>query len=247
MPFPTTQLRSGTRVALALAGAVAALSVAAAPAFADDRDRDDRSPAASVAQPVETEAEGAVDAPQVQPSAAAPQAADVCTPPQLRKVFQPWGDVNDYTLVPGGDMEDGLTGWKLSDGAQVVPGNNWFRVGDRGDHASLKLRPGASALSAPVCIDSTYSSFRFFARRTWPAGSDLRVEVLWWESGAKHVATVELNPWFGLVWSPVAPLTLPSEHLATDAPEPVQFRFTVTGRTGAWLLDDLYVDPFSRG
>jgi hypothetical protein len=236
MPFPTTHLRSGARAALALAGAVAALSLGAVPAFAD-----------TVAQPDETEAATPVEAAQVQSSAAVLRSNDVCTTPQMRKPFSPWGDANDYTLVPGGDMEDGARGWKLSEGADLVSGNNWFRVGDRGGRASLKLRPGASALSAPVCIDSTYSSFRFFARRTWPAGSDLRVEVLWWESGATHAATVELDRWIGLLWAPVAPLTLPTEHLATDAPEPVQFRFTVTGRTGAWQLDDVYVDPFSRG
>ena len=107
-------------------------------------------------------------------------------------------------------------------------------------------RGRASALSAPVCIDATYSSFRFFARAA-SLRSDLKVEVIWWESGASHVDTLRLDSWTDLLWSPVAPIALPSEHLSGDTLEPVQFRFTVTGKSGAWLVDDLYVDPFSRG
>jgi len=71
--------------------------------------------------------------------------------------------------------------------------------------------------------------------------------VIWWESGASHVDTLRLDSWTDLLWSPVAPIALPSEHLSGDTLEPVQFRFTVTGKSGAWLVDDLYVDPFSRG
>jgi hypothetical protein len=247
MPFLTTHLR-GARAAFALAGAAAVLSLSAAPALAHDRDdRDDRRRDNRQTPVVVTQPETAVEAPVVEPSATAPDTSDVCTPASLSKPFLPWGDANDYTLVPGGDIEDGLKGWELSRGADVVPFNNWFRVADRDDRASLLLRPGASALSAPVCIDATYSSFRFFARRLWPTGSDLKVEVLWWQSGATHATTVELHPIGGLLWAPVAPLNLPSEHLTGGALEPVQFRFTVTGRFGAWLLDDIYVDPFSRG
>jgi hypothetical protein len=171
---------------------------------------------------------------------------NVCTPASLSKPFRFWGDGNDYTLVPGGDMEDGAPGWTLGGGAELVDGNNVFRVGDRSDHTALRLRAGASALSAPVCIDATYSSFRFFARAA-SLRSDLKVEVIWWESGASHVDTLRLDSWTDLLWSPVAPIALPSEHLSGDTLEPVQFRFTVTGKSGAWLVDDLYVDPFSRG
>jgi hypothetical protein len=244
MPFVISHPRRGARALLVAAGAAAALALPAAPALA-------HKPAGASTQPAPVEApitETAVTGPPgTDVSAPEPQGADVCTPASFSKPFQRWGDSNDYTLAPGGDMEEGAPGWTLSPGAEIVEANNWFRVGDRSDRSSLLLRPGSSALSAPVCIDSTYSSFRFFARRALPANSDLRVDVLWWESGATHSTTVELHPFTGLIWAPVSPVELPGAHLATDGLEPIQFRFTVTGRSGAWLLDDVYVDPFSRG
>ena len=231
MPFVIKHPRRGVRAALAVAGAGFALALGAGPAAASTLPFDDDTEVVAPA--------AAVPAPAAAPS------ADVCTPASLSKPFRPWGDANDYTLVPGGDMEDGAPGWTLGRGADLVDLNNFFHVGDRSDRSSLLLRAGTSALSAPVCIDSTYSSFRFFARAL-SARADLKVEVLWWESGATHAATLRLDRWTDLLWSPVAPIALPSDHLTGDGLEPVQFRFTVTGR-GAWLLDDLYVDPFSRG
>jgi len=234
MPFVITQPRRGVRAALALAGATVALALGAGPAAAATLPYDDD--ADVVAPAVTTDATALPAAPST----------NVCTPASLSKPFRFWGDGNDYTLVPGGDMEDGAPGWTLGGGAELVDGNNFFRVGDRSDHTALRLRAGASALSAPVCIDATYSSFRFFARAA-SLRSDLKVEVIWWESGASHVDTLRLDSWTDLLWSPVAPIALPSEHLSGDTLEPVQFRFTVTGKSGAWLVDDLYVDPFSRG
>jgi hypothetical protein len=205
------------RAALALAGAAAALALGAAPAGA-----------------ATTEAVAAESCPT--------------TAPVLSQPFRWWGDVSDYTLVPGGDMEDGLAGWALEGDAAAVDGNNWFHVADAADRHALRLEPGASALSAPICIDGTYPTFRFFARKTRVNVGDLQVEVLWSESGATHSATITLHRWGGLLWAPVKALELPSEYLTTGGLEPVRFRFTATGHSGgAWLLDDLYVDPFSRG
>ncbi|HWT23722.1 MAG TPA: hypothetical protein VN213_09470 [Solirubrobacteraceae bacterium] len=241
MPFVITQPRRGSRVVLAAVGAAAALAFSATPALADTAvelaalDAPTEEIAVSTATSTETQA------------AATPEVASVCTTPSFSKPFRLWGDFNDYTLAPGGDMEDGAPGWTLDDGAEIVEGNNWFRVGDRSDDHSLRLRSGASALSAPMCIDDTYSSFRFFARRAVPSSSDLRVDVLWWESGATHSARVTLDRFAGLLWAPVRPIDLPAAHLSAGGHEPIQFRFTVTGHSGAWLLDDVYVDPFSRG
>jgi hypothetical protein len=237
MPFVITHPRRGARAALALAGATVALALGAAPAVASTLPYDDEAP-------VDVVAPATAEQTDVLPADA--PSADVCTPASPSKPFTPWGDTNDYTLVRGGDMEDGAPGWTLGVGADLVDGNNLFRVGDRSDRTALRVRAGASALSAPVCIDATYSSFRFFARATSPR-ADLQVEVIWWESGARHIATLRVDSRTDFLWSPVAPIALPSEYLSGDALEPVQFRFTVTGTSGAWLLDDLYVDPFSRG
>jgi hypothetical protein len=187
-------------------------------------------------------------APAVAAATEAAAASCPTTEPVLSQPFRWFGDTSNYTLVPGGDMEDGLAGWSLEGGAAAVEGNNWFHVADESDSHALRLEPGASALSAPICVDGTYPTFRFFARKTRLNVGDLEVEVLWSESGATHSETIALDRWGGLLWAPVRTLELPSEHLSTGGLEPVRFRFTATGQGGgAWLLDDLYVDPFSRG
>ena len=97
-----------------------------------------------------------------------------------------------------------------------------------------------------MCIDRTYPSFRFFARNQGAATSDLRVEVLWQESGRTRTSVAQLDKKAGAVWAPVKSLRLPSGALSTGTLEPVTFRFTAVGAGGAWQIDDLYVDPYMR-
>jgi hypothetical protein len=44
------------------------------------------------------------------------------------KVFAPWGDNDNYLLVPGGAFEPGTPTWAMSGGAKVVAGNEPFYV-----------------------------------------------------------------------------------------------------------------------
>ena len=180
------------------------------------------------------------------PATAAAATPAVCVTPKFSQVFLPWRDSALYTLSPGGDFETGLSGWTLSGGARTVAGNETFYVGGARDRLSLSLRAGATAVSAPMCIDRTYPSFRFFARNTGSATSDLRVEVLWQESGATRRSDARLDKKAGALWTPVSSLRLPSGALSTGTLEPVTFRFTAVGAGGAWQIDDLYVDPYMR-
>jgi hypothetical protein len=244
MPSVIAYARPVARVLTAVAGAFAAFTLSAAPAAALTLDA---TVAASSVDPAVVEEISVTEPATAATTLAEPAAPGVCTPPFLLTPFLPWGDANNYTLAPGGDMEDGAAGWTLSEGAELVDGNNGFVIGDATDRSALRLEPGASALSAPVCIDDTYSSLRFFARRARPSRSDLKVEVLWWKSGATRASTVELHPVAGLLWAPVRPIELPTAHLSTGELEPIQFRFSVGEGGAGWLVDDVYVDPFSRG
>src|SRR3954470_23919515 len=96
------------------------------------------------------------------PAAAA--TPDVCVTPAFSQTFLPWKDRALYTKSPGGDFEGALRGWSLGYGADVAAGNESFHVGGYGDDSSLYLAPGATVVSAPMCVDRTYPSFRFFAR-----------------------------------------------------------------------------------
>jgi len=42
-----------------------------------------------------------------------------CDNVTLAQPFRPWGDTNEYKLVPGGDFEGSLSGWTLRGGARV--------------------------------------------------------------------------------------------------------------------------------
>jgi hypothetical protein len=178
------------------------------------------------------------------PAAAATTTADVCVTPSFSKIFLPWKDSALYTKSPGGDFEGALAGWGLNAGARVADGNETFHVGAASDRSSLALTSGASAVSAPMCIDRTYPSFRFFARNLSSGKGDLQVDVLWQESGQHKSSKASLDKKAGTAWTPVKSLTLPSGALSTGRLEPVTFRFTAVG--GAWQVDDLYVDPFMR-
>jgi hypothetical protein len=133
----------------------------------------------------------------------------------------------------------------LTAGARVADGNESFHVGDRSDQSSLLLPAGSSAVSAPMCIDRTYPSFRFFARNLTGGTGDLQVEVLWQESGTRRSMRSTLNRTAGTFWTPVRSQRLPSGALSTGRLEPVTFRFTAV-TAGSWQIDDVYVDPYMR-
>src|SRR3954447_2766357 len=99
-----------------------------------------------------------------------------CTPAgKLSQPFTPFGDNGLYTPIVNAGLEAGTTGWTLTGPASVVDGNEpWFIGGQRDGHA-LHLAAGASATTAPICIDETYTQFRLFAR----GSGELRVEVLY--------------------------------------------------------------------
>jgi hypothetical protein len=176
------------------------------------------------------------------PAVAATPAPPVCVTPSFSQVFLPWKDNALYTASPGGDFEGAMTNWSFGAGARVAPGNETFYVGGHADRASLKLPAGASVVSAPMCIDRTYPTFRFFARNLSAGNGTLQVDVLWQESGVRKTSKAGLDRKAATGWTPVKSLRLPSGALSTGRLEPVTFRFTAVG--GSYEVDDLYVDPF---
>jgi hypothetical protein len=224
MPFITSGSRRSGRL---LGGLVAFALLAAAPAAQAATDVTTVTAAAAAANPMR------------------------CTPdPALSKPFLGVdGDDRDYALVPGGDFESRVPRWVMAGGARVVDGNESFNVGGADDRSSLSLPARSTAISAPICIDETYPTFRFFVRNTGDAGSTLKVEVLYLStSGGLGVrASGELTA--GSRWTATDAMHIGLEidpKSATGA-APVAFRFTPQGSGGRWQIDDLYVDPMARG
>jgi hypothetical protein len=175
-------------------------------------------------------------------------ASAACPYSGAEQVFGPWGDRHSYVLAPDGGFEAGGQGWALSGGAAVVAGNESYYLNDAADSRSLSLPPGSSAVSPPICMSLDTPMFRMLARNGGDPNSRLRVEASYRLLGlirTKTVSTVAA----GASWAPTQQmstvLTL-STVIGTLIPSSIQIRITPLDSKGAWQVDDLYIDPFSR-
>jgi hypothetical protein len=155
--------------------------------------------------------------------------------------FTKWGDLASYTLVPGGSFESGTLGWTLS-GARVVSGNESYYANSRYDSHSLALPAGSSATTAPFCVGLSRPTIRVFVANGGATSSKLRVKVvfrgLFGVLGILDGGTFSAGPAWNA--SPIMLATL-NAPLGTKS---AQFVFTPTDSSGAWRIDDLYVDPW---
>jgi hypothetical protein len=172
-------------------------------------------------------------------------AAAACTPSSSSKVFEQFGDGAAYSLAPGGSFETGTSGWKLSNAA-VVDGNETFQL-TPGSH-SLAIATAGSAVSPWVCISSEYPSFRFVARQLSGSPTEqLHVSLRWLNLLGITVNTTAGTVQSSSTWTPTpvlvlgssVPLWLPGTSLN------VALVFSTSGQ-GAWAIDDVYIDPYSR-
>ena len=175
---------------------------------------------------------------------APPASAGMCDATATQP-FLPWLDPARYVLAPGGAIETGTKNWRLSGGAQIVPGNEPYQVHDLADDESLSLPPGSTALTDRVCLGLTYPTIRFFALNSGSPLATLKVEVLFRDGlgallGRATIATLTAFP----EWQPTLPIAVLANATALAGTRSVQFRFTPDGAQGAWQIDDLYVDPW---
>ncbi len=144
-------------------------------------------------------------------------------------------------------FEAGASGWTLSGGAAVQAGDATSLVGGADDASSLALPAGAVATSPPVCIDVAHPTIRFMARNGGAALSTLAVSVrfrtlLGWTTLPLGVVTGSDE------WRPSLPVPVLVNLLSLlGGDQQVRFRFAAVGGAGDWSIDDLYVDPYSKG
>lgn len=174
-------------------------------------------------------------------------AAGSCPDQQAAQTFLPWGDTAWYVPAPGGGFEDGAPGWALSDGATVQLGNEDTPAAAGGDQQSLALPAGSAAVTAPVCIDVAHPTIRFFARNTGDPGSALRVSVRY-----RGLLGLPLSLRLGTVsagsaWGPSDTIPVVVNLLTLIGGNQARFEFEPTGGSGDWSIDDVYVDPYSKG
>jgi hypothetical protein len=171
-----------------------------------------------------------------------------CSTEQAAQTFQPWGDPAWYVPAPDGGFEAGASGWSLSGGAAVQAGDATERIGGSGDAASLRLPAGASATSPPVCIDVDHPTIRLMVRNEGAPLSTLAVSVRFrallglWVTLPVGVVTGDS------AWQPSLPLPVVANLLSlVRGDQEVLLRFAPVDGAGQWSIDDVHVDPYSKG
>jgi hypothetical protein len=168
---------------------------------------------------------------------AAPSAkAATCPEQPLAKTFLPWLDPAWYEPAPDAGFESGGS-WSLTGGAAIVDGNQPFLAGAR----SLDLPAGATATTAPVCVTVAHPTLRFFARNAGSASAPLNVSVVFRTPLGQQLELPVGVVLAGAQWAPSPVLPVLANLLSNE----VRFRFRPAG--GEWQLDDLYIDPYSKG
>jgi hypothetical protein len=172
--------------------------------------------------------------------------AQDCDAQASSQVFLRWLDPMRYVPAPGGDAES-AAGWKLEDGARVVGGNEPWKVGGSGDDSSLLLPRGSQATTGVMCVGIEHPTLRLFARHDGVLTGALRVDVIFADAlGFRHSLTIA-RVLAGDSWSPTLPMPVVANLLALLPGERtrIAFRFVAEG-SGAWQIDDVYVDPYVR-
>jgi hypothetical protein len=168
-----------------------------------------------------------------------------CNSETLSQPFAPWGDTNEYELVPGGSFGSSLAGWTISGGAGLISGGEPYGVTGSVSPSSLSLPAGSSVQTPFTCVDAGYPSLRFFARNDGLL-STMSVELVYRAPVLGlvpvPVGIVALSP----QWKPTLPMVTLSvvPGLLTNGQTPVAIRFTEL--TGTSQIDDVFLDPRMR-
>src|SRR4051794_10752732 len=170
-----------------------------------------------------------------------------CAPEVFEQPFLPWADPASYVLAPDGGFEGGAAGWTLS-GAAVVADNERFYVHAPGEQAALELPPGTSATSPAMCVGIEHPTVRLFARQDGSPTSTLRIDVLYNDAAGITRSLTTRRILAGAGWAPtvVPPVIVTLLALLPAERTAVAFRFTAVGDS-SWRIDDVYVDPYSKG
>ena len=143
-------------------------------------------------------------------------------------------------------FETSAAGWTLKGKANVVAGNEPWKVGGAGHSNSLVLPAGSSAISPVACVGLGEPTLRFFAKRN--KAPLLGISTLAVSVYVKTSLGITVPVPVGVVlgngqWKPTAPMLIVASRSRAprrQAP-PVQFQFTPI--LGEWQIDDVYVDP----
>ncbi len=163
-------------------------------------------------------------------------ALNSCNLSALSQPFARWLDYAEYELAPGGDFESST--WTLTGGAKRVAGSEPYAVTGTLGSFSLSLPAGSSAQSPPTCVDATDPAIRFFIAGV----GSVSVSV---SNGSSVVPAGVVAA--GGPWSPTPVMLTNSAALGASSGGTAEVSVTFTSLSGSPLVDDVFVDPWSRG
>jgi hypothetical protein len=159
-----------------------------------------------------------------------------CNVSALSQPFAPWLDYAEYELAPGGDFESPT--WTMTGGAELATGSEPYAVTGTLGSSSLSLPNGSSAQSPVTCVGVTDPSIRFFI-----AGKgSVAVNVI--AGGSVVPAGVAVA---GGDWAPTPVMLTNAAVLGASTGGTAQVSVAFTGLSGNPRVDDVFVDPWSRG
>ena len=169
-----------------------------------------------------------------------------CSGQTYSQPFARWGDTSNYVLMPGGSFEAGGPLWAVSGAAKPAAGNESYYVRSTADKTSLALPGGSSATSLPACTSIYHPTMRFFLRNGGASSSQLKVEALY-PGLLGGIQVARLGVLRGTAaWQPSPVMQLLLSNLLSTlslSRTTIAFRFTPADGTGAWTVDDVYLDP----
>ncbi len=152
------------------------------------------------------------------------------------------GDTSEYFPIPDGRFESYFTTW-ASYRAQVVPGNEPWRVSGATDANSLRISAGGMTTSPMFCTGRNEDSMRFFYRAPGVSGSALHVTITVRTDGFTSARRDYDIDGSTAGWAASPRLSLPDlRSMAGTAM--VQVTFSAGGTPAAWQIDDALVDPW---
>jgi hypothetical protein len=173
-------------------------------------------------------------------TAASAASAAVCPPPPTTsQVFKAWGDTHDYAPMPGGSFESTLSGWSTSSGS-VGAGNEPWYVHSKSDSKALALGSGGSFTTSAICEPLLQPVLRLFIKNIGTSSGQLHVEFLVTQNNRLSVldggyVTSDSG------WTLTNPIVGSWSGPLSGA---LQVRVTAVGSGAAFLVDDLYADPY---
>ncbi len=173
-----------------------------------------------------------------------------CPTVQDSQAFLAWGDPSEYFLAPDGNFANSGASWTLTGGAGAIAGGDGYSLGANPvSTRSLALPNGSSATTPSICVGINSPTVRFVAQNTGAPTSTLEVSATVDTTTGLNVTLPIGDISAAGTWSPTLPLPVVANllPLLPGNETPITFTFTPQGQGGHWQIDDLFVDPWTRG